>query len=248
MKTFLKAFLLCLLITVGGMPSLATATCAAGVQSCSSSFQVDQTFFGAGGELEAHSNNFKAKQAAGEISAGETCSDSYCAHGGYNTDRNAYLEFVVNNTSLDLGTLTASGTKTTYATFTVKAYQSHGYAVYNASPPPTNGSYQLATPSSPVASSAGTEQFGLNLAANTSFGATPEQLPDDTFSSGQATSNYNQPNLYMYAYSGADSEVAFCNTSSGTTRYTVSYIFNISHVTPGGTYVMNHVLVATATF
>jgi hypothetical protein len=42
--------------------------------------------------------------------------------------------------------------------------------------------------------------------------------------------------------------IAFSPKSSGDTRYTISYIFNISNVTPAGTYTMAQSLVATSTF
>jgi hypothetical protein len=100
----------------------------------------------------------------------------------------------------------------------------------------------------PTASSVGTEQFGINLVANTSptsFGADPQYIPDNTFSFGQVSADYSSPNLYKYVKGDT---VAQSTSSSSDTTFTVSYIFNISNVTPGGTYSMNHVLVATATY
>ncbi len=100
----------------------------------------------------------------------------------------------------------------------------------------------------PTASSSGSEQFGINLVANTSpvsFGANPAQSPDNTFGYGVVAADYNNPNLFKYQKGNA---VAFSTSSTSTTDYTVSYIFNVSNVTPGGTYEMRHVLVATATY
>jgi hypothetical protein len=99
-----------------------------------------------------------------------------------------------------------------------------------------------------AASSAGTEQFGINLRANTSpatFGAEPVQVPDGTFSFGTVASGYSTVNQYRYV---KGETIASSGRSSGETDYTISYIMNISSVTPGGTYTMDHNLVATATF
>jgi hypothetical protein len=99
-----------------------------------------------------------------------------------------------------------------------------------------------------AASSVGTEQFGINLRANTSpatFGADPVQVPDNTFSFGTVAAGYNTPNQYKYVKGDT---IASSSRSSGETDYTISYIMNIGNLTPGGTYNMAHVLVATSTF
>jgi hypothetical protein len=94
----------------------------------------------------------------------------------------------------------------------------------------------------------GTEQFGINLVANTNpttFGANPVQQPDSTFSYGAAATGYNTANLFKYVKGDV---VASSSKSSGTTVYTISYLYNISPVTDAGEYRFSHVLVATATF
>ena len=225
------------------LPAIALAA-----QSASTNYQVNEVFFGSGGELNACSSNFCSKQAAGETAIGNTASPNFQAQGGFNTDRTPYIQVDVSNTSINLGTLSPGTTATATATFSVKAYLAQGYEVINASPPPANGGYTLHTLTSPTASSAGTEQFGINLRANTLpvvFGADRVQVPDPTFGFGQVAANYDTPNLYMYAQGG---QIAGSPSSTSFTTYTISYIFNISHVTPGGTYTFNHVLVATGTY
>ncbi|HVX24238.1 MAG TPA: hypothetical protein VG992_02750 [Candidatus Saccharimonadales bacterium] len=239
------------IIAGGALASLLISPVVWAAQASSTHYQVNEVFFGSGGQLNACSTTFCAKQALGETVVGNTKSDHFQAQGGFDTDRTPYIEFSVGTVNLNLGNLSATAPTVANATFTVKAYLAHGYAVYNASPPPTNGSYQLASLTTPTPSIAGTEQFGMNLRQNsqpTSFGDDPQYIPDSTFSFGKVADNYNQPDLYMYADSGADSEIAYSDSSSSDTTYTISYIFNISHVTPGGTYVMHHVLVATATY
>lgn len=237
------AFCALALLVIMAVPVTAMAA-----QSSSSHYQVNEAFFGSGGELHSCSTNFCSKQSAGELAVGATCSSAFCAQAGFNTDRSPYIQFVVDNTNVDLGTLRSNSTKTATAIFAVKAYLSHGYAVINASDPPKNGNYTMNALSSSTASIVGDEQFGFNLKANTSpvnFGADPQHAPDSTFSFGQVSPGYNTANFYKY---NKGDTVAYSTKSSSATTYTASYIFNVSDVTPGGTYTMRHVLVATGTY
>jgi hypothetical protein len=214
-------------------------------QLTSPSYRVEETFFGTGGELEANSTNYHTKQSAGELGVGNVTSSNYQANSGFNTDRPESLEFVVSGTNIDLGVL--SGTTTTTTTFTVKAYLAHGYVVQATGDPPATPSHTLANLTSPTASAAGTEQFGMNLVANTtpSVGANPVQLPDSSFSFGTAASGYDTPNLFKYVKNDV---VAHSTKSSGTTQYTISYLYNTASTTPSGTYTFRQDLVATATY
>jgi len=403
-KRIIKPLILGVL-TLTGSPAVAYAT----GQSSSPNYSVDQVYFGTGGELNACSTSYCSKQSAGDLTVGGSNSPNYQIHAGSNTDRQPYLEFVVNTANIDVGVLTSSTTGRANATFSVKSYLSSGYVVQSIGTPPNMGKQSTATfnptadtyvlstsattnfgsanpifdsntsyrsllrfdlssipagssinsaalvvqptttiasggmdvhpeldswaentvtwntqptwnasvlatstspvagtsltiplptsaitpganndfglgysvasfisriasredatnppqlvvtytdpqgtvmtaPSTPTASSSGTEQFGINLVANTSpatFGSNPAQIPNSTFSFGQAASGYNTPNLYKYVNGDT---VASSSSSSGETDYTISYIFNISSTTPGGTYTMNHVLVATSTF
>lgn len=218
-------------------------------QSSSSNYQVNEVFFGSGGELNACSTAYCSKQSAGDLAVGKTSSNSYKAQAGFNTDRTPYIEFTVSNTNVNLGTLNATSTKTATATFSVKAYLAHGYDVVNASDPPTNNSYTMQALAIPTASSVGSEQFGINLVANTipsiPGSADPTYSPDNTFSFGQVAADYSSTNLFKYA---KNDTVAFSTASTSFTTYTVSYLFNVSQVTPGGTYTLQHVLVATGTY
>ncbi|MEO7364154.1 MAG: hypothetical protein ABIV43_01450 [Candidatus Saccharimonadales bacterium] len=233
-----------LVATISLVPAIALAA-----QSTSNNYQVNEVFFGSGGELNACSTNYCSKQAAGDLAVGNTASPNYQAQAGFNTDRQPFIEFTVSNTNVDLGKLSTSTTKTATANFTIKAYLAHGYTVVNASDPPVNNGYQMqAITTAPTAASAGTEQFGINLVSNTSpvtFGADRTFTPDSTFSSGLVAPDYSNHDLFIYRKNDV---IAYSNASSSYTNYTVSYIFNISSVTPGGTYELRHVLVATATY
>lgn len=227
------------------------AVCANGIQSCSNSYSTDQTFFGSGGELNACSSGptgYCSKQTAGELGVGNTCGTAYCAYAGFNTTDVPFLEFVVTSANIDLGVLSTGTTATANGTFSVRAWQAGGYSVATASNPPINNTYTLTGLGTPTASSAGTEQFGINLVANTApttFGAAPQQVPNSSFSFGIAEPGYNTANLYKYV---KDDIIARSNSSTSITSYTISYIFNIKPSTAGGTFTFNHILVATGTY
>jgi len=246
-KQKLVPIALLVLLTSFGASGLADATNSV-PQATSSHYSVNEVFFGSGGDLHDCSTNYCAKEAAGELGVGNTASANYQAQAGFNTDRQPYLQFLVTNNNTDLGVLTSTAAKTATASFSVKTYLASGYTVKQTSPGPTNGAYVMNGLASPTASSPGSEQFGINLVANTSpatFGANPTQNPDATFSHGQVSTGYNTANLFKYV---KNDTIAYSNQSSGETDYTVSYLFNVSNLTPGGSYTLHHVLVATATF
>lgn len=223
---------------------------AAAQQSASPNYQVNEVFFGSGGELEACSATYCAKQSAGEIAAGHAAGNLFQTQAGFNTDRIPYLAFSVDTTNTNIGSLSEFGTATATATFAVKTYLASGYVVRVVSDPPTSDGigHQLNALASPTAPDPGTEQFGINLVANTSpttFGADPVQVPDNTFSFGTVASGYNTPDLFKYVKGDI---IASSNRSSGQTDYTMSFIYDISNVTPEGLYTYNGVLVATSTY
>jgi hypothetical protein len=216
--------------------------------SSSTNYGVDESQFGTGGQLDASSASYSAKTSVGETGVGNTTSPNFQSQAGFNTTFQPFLEFSVTGSNTNLGVLSTGVTAHTTGAFAIRTYLASGYIIQTASDPPKNSGYFLSPLASQTASSAGTEQFGINLVANTSpasFGADPVQVPDNTFGFGTVASGYNTPNLYKYVKYDT---VASSNQSSGTTDYTVSYIYNVGTTTPGGTYTFNHILVATATY
>lgn len=243
---------------------IARATCTAGQDSCSGSWAVSNATFNGGFQHACDTSSMCADQNAGTLGVGETCTLAYCAEPGYNTSLPS-LQFVVNTSSVNVGVLSAGGPRVGTSTFTVESYLSSGYQVTTSSPGPVSGAHTLSLLGSPGSSTAGTEQFGINVVKNTcpagapssgngscsgTLGADPSQQPDSTFSFGSAAHNsasdyYDTANKYMYKNGDI---IALSSKSTGTTQYTISYLFNISNTTPAGTYTMNQSLVATATF
>lgn len=241
---------LSLLLVAGMIPTAYAATCATNPdqQTCSSTYGVNEVFFGTGGQLNACSTTYCSKQSAGETGVGNTSSASYQAQAGFNTDRSPSLTLIVPAQNINLGVLTPGTPATATAIFSVYSYLSSGYVVQVVGNPPTYGGHQLTPLTTAAASNSSAEQFGMNLVANTVpavFGANPSQSPDATFGFGTAAAGYNTAN--MYKYNNGDT-IAQSLKSSGTTNYTMSYIFNTTAVTPGGTYTTSQAVVATATF
>lgn len=255
---------------MGAIPASVLAACSnPNQQSCTSNYGVNEVSFGAGGQLcepgvSGNSANYCAKSAFGELTVGNIASTNYQAQGGFDTNREPSLTFCVylstcgDNPTINLGTLTPGTTATTNAKFAVKTYLASGYQVITASDAPKSGSHIMQAPTSPTASNTSAEQFGINLVANNScggglpgsLGASPVQVPDSTFSFGAAAHNsasdyYDTACQFMYQKGDV---IANASKSSGETDFTISYIFNTTNVTPGGTYLINQVLVATSTF
>jgi hypothetical protein len=242
---------------------LSIPVAASAEQSSSPNYQVNETFFGTGGELNASSTNYSSKQSAGELTVGALRSAIYSAQAGFNTDRTPYIAAATVTPTVDIGVLDASRANVGTAQFWVKAYLADGYVVQAYGGPPSNGSHTMTASGTPFSSSSGTEQFGINLAANNNiagamtgtpltsvgnFGSAPTQYPDynpDPFGFGQVDSDYQTANSFHYINGD---QIAYSSRSSSDTTYTISYLFNISRVTPAGTYTMAHSIVATATY
>lgn len=220
-----------------------------GIALTSSHYQIQEDFVGGGGGTNAASSGFQASDSlGGGAGVGDAAATSQKIQTGATTTNDPSLSFVVNTPTVALGTLTTGATQTSTATFSVLNYTSYGYSVSVIGSPPSNGAHTLSAPSSPVASATGTEQFGINLAANTlptNFGAAPSQVPNTTFSFGAAASGYNTANVYKYV---SGNTIALAAKSSGQTTYTISYIANISIGTQGGSYSGNQTLVVVGTY
>ncbi len=150
---------------------------------------------------------------------------------------NPTLTFTVGSTSCALGTL--SGTQTQQCTYTLSV-ATNGESGYGISYLPavtlTSGGNTITALGSPTASTLNTEQFGINLAANTAvgshtatdFGAAPSG------GVGAAAANYATANSFKFAVAG--DQVASSAGPSLATTYTVSTIANIGSTTEAGTY------------
>lgn len=228
-------------------------------QYTSSNYQANEVFFGSGGDNGQSSANYKAQASVGSLGVGRYGSANYQAFSGFLTPNEPFLEMAIDSGLVDLGVLSSTSTATGSGAFHVRAYINSGYTVQSMSPPPsfTSGpSGHTLAGMSFGSSTIGTEQFGINLVHNTSpatFGSDPSPQPDSAFAFGQAASGYATTNQYQYnagdtvACTGSGGS---CGNASGwgQTNYTISYIANISLVTPAGSYSVAQDLVVVATY
>lgn len=241
----MKRFLTLAVLTISLLsPGIVSA------QYSSTNYQSNEVFFGTGGDLDTSSPNYQAQTALGALGVGNVSSSNYSAYSGFITPDEPFLEMDLSTTLVDLGVLDEVSTKTGTATFSVRTYVNSGYTVQTLSQPPSiPGGATLQPMVAQGASAVGTEQFGINLRANTApaaFGADPIPLPDNTFATGQAATGYDTVNQYKYSVGDT---IANSGTSGwGLTFFTMSYIANMAPLTEAGNYRMIHDLVVVATY
>ena len=243
-KQILAAALLCLLSVFGF-----TADVSAGAQqSSSANYGVSEVNFGSGGDVHDCSTSYCAKTSAGELTVGNTKSSNYQAQAGFNTNREELLEVSVTAGGINLGTLSSTSVKSGSIGFSIRNYLASGYVIVLAGQAPsTVAGHTLTAMSTADISRPGTEQFGVNLRANTSptVGADPVQVPDSTFSFGAAATGYNTVNNFKFT---SGDTIASSPKSSGETDYTMSVIENIASNTAAGQYAGNLNVIAVSTF
>lgn len=216
-------------------------------QQSSPNYTIEESFIGPGGQLDSSSANYEARATLGDTGIGNSASANYQIYGGATTTDEEYLEVDIPSSTIDFGVLDVTTAATGTATFSIRNYVSTGYRVYSYGTL-ASGAAEIDPMAAAAASSPGTEQFGLNLVANTSpatFGAAVSQFPDSSFSFGQAASGYDTANQFKYV---EGETIAESLKSSGQSDYTMSYLINISSVTEAGIYVMPQLLVVTPTF
>ena len=208
-------------------------TSSAGAISSSNSYQVTETEFGAGTALENCSGNYCARASIGDMTSGRSSANGSSATFGVITDSEPLLEVIVDPGESNLGVLTTETTATKTTTVRIRNHLSNGYVLQIIGTPPKYGNHTLKTPTIPTASTPGTEQFAINVVANTEpvVGMNPVQVPSNQTSFGFATDDYKTPNLFKYV---SGNTVARSQSESGRTDYTISTIVNISNATPSG--------------
>jgi hypothetical protein len=179
---------------------------------------------------------------------------------GFNTTGQPGLTLVVATSSADLGVLSTTLAKTATATFSVQNYTSYGYVVQIVGATPSYAGHNLTAMTGNAgvggdASATGTEQFGLNLVANTSPTNPVPGSANPTCAvagwcygvagDGTAALTYKTDGKYRYV---SGETVASGPRSSSETDYTITFIANQSPTTPAGRYTGALQIVATGTF
>lgn len=240
------------LLRVAGM--CLVATCIASYSSAvvradpplqSANFRFDESSLGSGGLIQSSSNNFQLDSSLGDLGVGNSASGNFQLQAGSKTTPDPTLSFAITSASPDFGSFSSSAPSVATATFSVTNYTSYGYVVQIAGNAPTNGAHTISALSSNATSTFGIEQFGINLVANSSplaFGADPDH---GQFGVGSASANYSTPGEFRYV---SGETIASAPETSGETIYTISYLVNVSSLTPGGKYTSNQTIVVTGTY
>ncbi len=201
---------------------------------------------------QSSSNNYQIVESQfGNASSNESCSEGYCATVSIGNESQTssastpefgpanysepLLEMVVIPGESNLGDLTTETTGSKVMQVKIRNYLTGGYRLQILGDAPKYGTRQLAAMSSPANSRPGTEQFGINVVANTtpSIGANPTVQPGGSDATGLVMANYKIQNKFMYV---SGQTIAETTTNTGGADYTVTMVVNISNSTPAGRY------------
>ncbi len=143
----------------------------------------------------------------------------------------------------DMGELSPRSTLTAQSQMAVGTNASGGFAITAYGTPPTAGTSVIAGLSTPTESRPGINQFGINLAANSS----PQigKDPEGTWTNAIAAPGYGTTNKYKYV---SGDVVASSPDVSLMKRFTVSYILNSSEDLRAGVYTTTITFVASGRF
>lgn len=218
-------------VFVFGTPLL-TSKVYAETTSSSKNYQMVEGQFGVGSSNEGCSGQYCSKTTIGEL--GGTSGETTDAFGTAQYDEPT-LQMIVSSSNSNLGVLTTERTATKTMTVQIRNYLSGGYVLQIIGNSPKYDGHTLTTPTTPTVSTPGTEQFGMNVVANTtpSVGKNPVQVPDNNGVFGEAAPGYNEANKFKYT---SGDTIARSVKNSGGADYIISMIVNISSTTPSGQY------------
>jgi hypothetical protein len=213
----------------------------------SDSYQLSEVQFGGSTNFNGCSDDYCAEVSIGDMTSGTSSSSSYGVEFGQILEDEPSLEVIVIPGESNLGILSAENTATKTAIIKVRSYLSGGYILRVTGDSPKFGTHNLKTPAIPTASVPGLEQFGINIVANSSpsVGSNPIQAPGSGIELGKASGNYSLENMFMYL---SGDTVAYSDTDSSQTDYTLSMIVNISNSTPAGHYFGDYAVVVIPAF
>lgn len=240
LKTVFSLLYLLVAFCVVGSNTIAQAE-----SSQSNNYELYESYIGTSDLNDSSSTSYQGSSATGYFAVGNSASSGYQIDQGTKTTEFPTLSVIINSGSVGFGNFSSTTPTVTTASFSVLNYTSYGYVVNIVGDPPKNGDYSIAAMATTGPSQIGTDQFGINMVANTSpsnFGANPN---NGSFGFGSAATNYASTNQFRYV----DGEtIAQATKSSGKTDYTISYLINVNSLAPGGIYTCKQTLVATGTY
>lgn len=223
------------LLVAGVIAVVGTGTAFAQTSSNSDNYKATEMQFGGGSMLNSCSGQYCARASIGNMSATTGGASGGNAEFQPNEGSEPRLEVIVDPGVSNLGVLTAETTATKTTVVRINNYLVGGYTLQLIGDPPKFGNHTLATSSSASPSNPGTEQFAINLAANTypAVGTAPTQVPTGQAVFGAAEPGYATANSFKF---NSEEVIARSSAESGRTDFTISMIINISNSTPAGHY------------
>ncbi len=211
----------------------------------SSHYQIEESVIGTDDINKSSSASYNSTSATGSLVVGNSASGNFQVDAGSVTTKDPNLSVIINNGGVNFGSFSATAPTVATSIFSVLNYTSYGYIVQLVGSAPTNGSHVIPPMTATGPSITGTEQFGINLVANSlpvSVGANPD---NGQFGFGTVAGNYSTPNQYRY---NSGETIASALKSSGVTTYTISYLVNVAGLTPGGVYSGDQTIIVTGRY
>jgi hypothetical protein len=211
----------------------------------SNSYRFEESIIGSGGVMESSSANYRATDVLGDVAIGSAASTNFQVHAGSKTSPDPALTVKINTSSTSFGSFSATSPSMATSSFSVLNYTAFGYVVQIEGDPPKKGNRTIPALANEESSQVGTEQFGMNLVANTSpqsIGSNPDQ---GQFGFGEAHTDYATPNKFRYRNGDV---IASAPKSSGETNFTISYLVNVAPLTEGGSYRTNQTIIVIGTY
>jgi hypothetical protein len=143
----------------------------------------------------------------------------------------------------DMGDLNTNSTLTARSQMAVGTNASAGFVIYATGTAPAAATNIIDSPLTPTESQPGTNQFGINLVANTApaIGSNPE----GTWANAIPSPDYAQPDKYKYI---SGDVVAYSPNVSLMKKFTVSYILNAGPNLRAGMYTTTINYIASGRF
>jgi hypothetical protein len=143
----------------------------------------------------------------------------------------------------DMGQLSPTSTLLAQSQMAVGTNATAGFAITANGTPMTAGTNVIDSPSIPTTSKQGSNQFGINLVANSTPAVGSD--PQGTWANAVPSPDYGTPNQYMYAPGDV---VAYSPNVSLMKKFTVSYIVNSSPDLRAGVYTTTITYIASGRF
>lgn len=143
----------------------------------------------------------------------------------------------------DMGNLSDTTTLTAQSQMSVGTNASGGFAITANGTPLAAGTNVIDNIPTPTNSTVGKNQFGINLVENNQLNLGHD--PEGTWANAVASSNYSQPNKFMYVPGDV---IAYSPNVSLMKRFTVSYIVNVNPQLRAGVYATTINYIASGRF